>query len=124
MRWWRRRSKGGQIYRLMYVDLVVLDELGYLPFSQAGGAFALPSDLKLYGADGRDHRPIFRSGRGNVFGDAKMTTAAGSPDASCHIVETENESLALNSSAETQVGQSKIQKTKEKSETPTASTEA
>ena len=24
--------------RLMYMDLVILDELGYLPFSQAGGA--------------------------------------------------------------------------------------
>ena len=32
-------GKAGQIaLKLMYVDLVILDELGYLPFSQAGGA--------------------------------------------------------------------------------------
>ncbi len=31
---------------MMRMDLVILDELGYLPFSQAGGAFALPSAVK------------------------------------------------------------------------------
>jgi len=32
-------GKQGQLaYRLMYVDRVILDEMGYLPFSQAGGA--------------------------------------------------------------------------------------
>jgi DNA replication protein DnaC len=32
-------GKAGQMaLRLRYVDLVILDELGYLPFSQAGGA--------------------------------------------------------------------------------------
>ena len=32
---------------LMRVDLIILDKLGYLPFSQAGGAllFHLPSKL-------------------------------------------------------------------------------
>ena len=31
-------GRAGQIAnRLMYVDLVILDELGYLPFSQIGG---------------------------------------------------------------------------------------
>jgi hypothetical protein len=32
----------------MYVDLVVLDELGYLPFSQAGGALLFHLLSKLY----------------------------------------------------------------------------
>jgi DNA replication protein DnaC len=31
----------------MHVDLVVLDELGYLPFSQAGGALLFHLLLKL-----------------------------------------------------------------------------
>lgn len=29
----------------MYVDLVILDELGYLPFSQAGGALLFQKRL-------------------------------------------------------------------------------
>ena len=32
----------------MYVDLVILDELGYLPFSQAGGALLFHLLSKLY----------------------------------------------------------------------------
>jgi DNA replication protein DnaC len=35
-------------HRLMYVDLVILDELGYLPFSQAGGALLFHLLSKLY----------------------------------------------------------------------------
>ncbi len=34
--------------RLMYSDLVILDELGYLPFSQAGGAMLFNLISKLY----------------------------------------------------------------------------
>ena len=35
----KAQGKAGQIaHRLVYTDLVILDELGYLPFSQAGGA--------------------------------------------------------------------------------------
>jgi DNA replication protein DnaC len=33
-------------HRLMYVDLVILDELGYLPFSQAGRCAAVPPALE------------------------------------------------------------------------------
>jgi DNA replication protein DnaC len=36
-------GKPGQLAtRLVYADLVVLDELGYLPFSQSGGALLFP----------------------------------------------------------------------------------
>jgi DNA replication protein DnaC len=35
-------------YRLMRMDLVILDELGYLPFSQAGGALLFHLLSKLY----------------------------------------------------------------------------
>ena len=42
-------GKPGQIaYRLMYTDLVILDELGYLPFSQTGGALLFHLLSKLY----------------------------------------------------------------------------
>ena len=35
----KARGKPGQMaHRLVHTDLVVLDELGYLPFSHAGGA--------------------------------------------------------------------------------------
>ena len=38
---------GTPAHRLMCMDLVILDALGYLPFSQIGGAllFRLPSKL-------------------------------------------------------------------------------
>jgi len=34
--------------RLIHTDLVILDELGYLPFSQAGGALLFHLIGKLY----------------------------------------------------------------------------
>ena len=41
----KSQGKAGQLaHRLVYMDLVILDELGYLPFSQAGGAL-------LFGVD-------------------------------------------------------------------------
>ncbi len=44
-------GKSGRIAQsLRNVDLVILDELGYLPFSQAGGALLFHLLLKLYGA--------------------------------------------------------------------------
>lgn len=34
-------GRAGQIaHRLTYVDMLILDELGYLPFSQPGGALS------------------------------------------------------------------------------------
>jgi DNA replication protein DnaC len=42
-------GKAGQIaHRLMYADLVILDELGYLPFSASGGALLFHLLSKLY----------------------------------------------------------------------------
>ncbi len=42
-------GKAGQLaLRLMYADQVVLDELGYLPFSQNGGALLFHLLSKLY----------------------------------------------------------------------------
>jgi DNA replication protein DnaC len=43
------QGRAGQLaHRLMYVDRLILDELGYPPFSQAGGALLFHLLSKLY----------------------------------------------------------------------------
>ena len=45
----KAQGKAGQIAsRLVHVDLVILDELGYLPFSPSGGALLFHLLSKLY----------------------------------------------------------------------------
>ena len=103
----KTQGKAGQIAeRLVRSDLVILDELGYLPFSASGGALLFHLLSKLYERTSvAITTNLSFSEWAGVFGDAKMTTALlDRLTHHCHILETGNDSFRFKASNETAKG--------------------